>query len=80
MRRLTVDHLFTARPRGDPYLGSMRDVALFLAVIAGAVAIGVVGGSENWLHDRPGLVVLLYLGAVFGAILLVADVRSPRRR
>ena len=58
----------------------MRDVALFFAIIAGAVVIGLIGGSEAWLGDRVGLVVLLYLGTVFGAILLVADARSPRRR
>jgi hypothetical protein len=44
--------------------GLMRDLWVFLAVVLGALGVGVLGDGENWFGDRVVLVEISYL---FGA-------------
>lgn len=58
----------------------MRDLVIMLAIASGAVAVGIVGDGENWLGDRIGLLVIVYLAAALFLLGVWADIRSARRK
>lgn len=52
---------------------------LVVVLAGGAVLAGVAGDTENWLHDRVALVVVVYLIIAVDVLMLVGEARVTYR-